>query len=558
MKVSFFLKSRALKDGRKPLGLQFTFSREIQVQKLTGIKVYPKLWDRAEARVNKEHIGYEEINRALAEYKHRIEVANIKYETKRIGTEQVIAEVLKRNDISSVENYINTAIKDDLSNDQTYASYVNWWKGLKKLVGKSNKPMKIEELMIENFYVRALKKGNELVRSQQLSSRSYANYISVCQKVLNHAYDNRNIFEPYKIKDKYRTTDVYWLSREKKLIEPYNVYEAIQQVKSLQQWQSVALWLLSFSLRGFYYSDIVALTDEKLQNKKGEPTPRNLFSEMYIDTMRAKSNINIFTKIPRPVLRLLRMIKFTFVYTQIDKEHKGKTILAPINDRIGIVQYDVTSSGNFHNQLWKLFQRKSRVYGLDMVNARKTFNHFGQRLRIDKETREILLGQLGTRTIDKHYNHYKLPEVVEAVDKAHIEILESFKTIELIQHLTNKLRELIEAKNLPKWLLIQSGVHKVGREYKVLVGMKDFYTSKGKEYNKPEWATIEPKFKKYFKADKSQEKGYWLDEETWFDEKNRIKKAVSKNLKDNVWFKEALRQEKEVKEAKVISIKNAV
>ena len=153
--------------------------------------------------------------------------------------------------------------------------------------------MKIEELMIENFYVRALKKGNELVRNQQLSSRSYANYISVCQKVLNHAYDNRNIFEPYKIKDKYRTTDVYWLSREKKLIEPYNVYEAIQQVKSLQQWQSVALWLLSFSLRGFYYSDIVALTDEKLQNKKGEPTPRNLFSEMYIDTMRAKSNINI-------------------------------------------------------------------------------------------------------------------------------------------------------------------------------------------------------------------------------------------------------------------------
>ena len=82
MKVSFFLKSRALKDGRKPLGLQFTFSREIQVQKLTGIKVYPKLWDRAEARVKKEHIGYEEINRALAEYKHRIEVANIKYDTK--------------------------------------------------------------------------------------------------------------------------------------------------------------------------------------------------------------------------------------------------------------------------------------------------------------------------------------------------------------------------------------------------------------------------------------------------------------------------------------------
>ena len=58
MKVSFFLKSRPLKDGRKNVGLQFTFARDLQEQKLTGIKVYPELWDKSEARVKKliEHL----------------------------------------------------------------------------------------------------------------------------------------------------------------------------------------------------------------------------------------------------------------------------------------------------------------------------------------------------------------------------------------------------------------------------------------------------------------------------------------------------------------------
>tara|TARA_B100002019_G_C21242599_1_gene586389 strand:+ start:110 stop:1786 length:1677 start_codon:yes stop_codon:yes gene_type:complete len=558
MKVSFFLKSRPLKDGRKNVGLQFTFARDLQEQKLTGIKVYPELWDKSEARVNKEHIGYEEINRALAEYKHRIEVANIKYETGRIGTEQVIAEVLKKSDISSVEKYISTAIANDLDNDHTVLTYMNWWKGHKKMIGKTGKSININDLLVENYYVRAWKKGNELVRTGKLSSRSYSNYITICQKVLNHAKDNNYIFDEYVIKKKYRTTDVYRLTREKKIIEPSDVYKAINQVKTIEQWNSVAIWLLSFSMRGFYYSDIVAMSEEVLKNKNDKPSKRHLFGDMYLDTMRAKSSIHIFTNIPRPVLRLLHMIKFTFVYKYIHKELNGKSILAHINDRVGVVDYSVAKNGKFHNSFWKHFQKKSRKFGLDMLNSRKTFNHYGQRIKVDKETREILLGHLGKRTIDHHYNHYKLPEVIKSVDEAHFAVLEAFKTTELIQLLTNKLRELIEAKNLPKWMLIQSGVHKVGREYKVLVGMREIDRSKGKDWNRPEWATIETKYKKYFKADLSQDKGYWIDEDTWLDEKNRIKKAFKKNLIENKWFEEAKRQEKEVQEAKVISIKNAV
>ena len=61
-----------------------------------------------------------------------------------------------------------------------------------------------------------------------------------------------------------------------------------------------------------------------------------------------------------------------------------------------------------------------------------------------------------------------------------------------------------------------------------------------------------------FKKDKSQEKGFWQDEETWFDDKNRVKQNYADLLKDNKWLKEAKRQQQELdnakKDVKVIQI----
>ena len=49
--------------------------------------------------------------------------------------------------------------------------------------------------------------------------------------------------------------------------------------------------------------------------------------------------------------------------------------------------------------------------------------------------------------------------------------------------------------------------------------------------HKPIWCSIDGKYKEYFKKDKSQEKGFWADEETWFDDKNRMKQNVNDLLK---------------------------
>jgi hypothetical protein len=553
MKISFFLKSRALSDGFRALGLQFTFSRDNRAQKLTGLKVNPEFWDKDNQRVTKNHIGNEDINRNILDIQQRIGVARIKYDNKRLNSDGVVAYVLRKSDDTSVSNYINTHIKQDCNTMSTFNSYVQWWSAFKNMVGKSNQVFKIEDLMVERLYSNALKIGNKLVADEKLTSRSYKNYISVCQKVLNHSYDNRVIYDKYIIPKKFRTTNVF-RKKDKSENQPYEIWNAIEKLSSIEQWQSIAIWLLSFSMRGFYYSDLVALTESKITDKKGKKTPRNLFGDMYIDHWREKSKVHIFIKVPRQVQRLLLMIKFSLVYTKIDKKINGKSILADINDRIGLYDYDKDTHSKEHDSLWKLVNRKSSKFGLVQKNARQTFNQYGQRIEVSKETREIMLGHLGNRTIEQHYDNYKLTEVVDRVDKAHLEVLEAFKTFELIKALTDKLDALIKAnKSLPKWLLLQSGVHKVGREYKVLVGY---------ENHKPIWSEIEPKYKSYFKQDISTDKGYWNDVDSWLDDKNRLHNAVKKNLQSNKWIKEIKKQQKEldesVKDVKVIKLNAAV
>ena len=545
MTIAFFLKSRPLKDGRKKVGLQFTFNRYDRPQQLLDIAVNPKFWDKNKSRVTEDHIENEHINRTLAEYKHRIETATTKYENKRLNRDGVVDEVMNRTDNKSVDNYIKTQIRKDIVKDATYDSYVNWWNGFKNMIGQKDRTFKIEDLMVERLYSNAQNIANKKIKAGEITTRTYKNYLSVCQTVLNHAYDNRNVYEKFIIAKKFRKTEIF-TKKSKPKHEPWVVYNAIRDLTTIEQWQAVSFWVISFCLRGFLYSDLLMLSDKKVTNKKGEAmVGRQIFNDMYLDTLREKSKIHIFVKIPRDVLRLITMVKYSLVHTKLDKKLNGKTILADINDVLKFYDYDKDTNGSFHKGLWKEINKKTKKFGLVFADARQTFNQSAQRIAVDKETREILLGHIGKRTIEQHYDNYKLPEVVDRVDKAHNDTLEMFKTPTLIKLLMRKLNTLITHNNrLPKWLLMQSGVHKVGREYKVLTGFKD---------HKPTWTNIESKYKWYFKKDQSKEDGYWSDLETWLDSKNKIHSTVLKNLTENKWVKEAKKQEKELKEANDLS-----
>jgi len=556
MRVAFFLKSRALKDGRKPVGVQFTFSRDNQLQKLIkGLYVYPEYWNKDDERVNPKHINSQLINEELADIKRRIESVKSKHELGQISNDAVIVEVLQKADGSSIASLIATSLNKN-EKSSTADSNKNWWNGFKKLVGKRNSSFTIEDLQKDDLYKKAKRIANKKVEAEEMSSRTYQNYISICTKVLNHAKDENFTYKKYTIPTDLQTTSVYRLSRKHKGISNNMFVEALKKVNTIQEWQSLALWLMSFCLRGFYYGDFVRMSDNSLvtlklrQNDQYDKikAPRNLFGDFYLDTLRQKSNVNILVKMERPVMRLIGMFKMSLAYTKINKKFDGKRILAHINDRIGLLDYDINKYGLKHKNMWKKFNKRSSKWGIIQAEARQTFNHYAQKINVTPEHRDIMLGHLnkrGGRTRKVHYDTYDLPEIVEAVDKAHRDTLDKFGAFELIKMVYAKLEDIVEKNNYPRWLLIQSGVHKVGREYKVLTGF---------ENNKPIWTNIEGKYKPFFRKDESIEDGYWLDENTWFDHDNKVKKAVAKNLSSNQWIKEAKRQEGELQEAKVFDI----
>ena len=106
-------------------------------------------------------------------------------------------------------------------------------------------------------------------------------------------------------------------------------------------------------------------------------------------------------------------------------------------------------------------------------------------------------------------------------------------------------------KKLPKWIVQHSGVHSVKGKKKILTSFQN---------GKIEWTDIDPKFKSYFMADRSKEKGYWADENSWLDEKNikhihvPISDVKTEYLKStlttaNENVKDIINKQKDIKEA---------
>ena len=114
---------------------------------------------------------------------------------------------------------------------------------------------------------------------------------------------------------------------------------------------------------------------------------------------------------------------------------------------------------------------------------------------------------------------------MKQTDEAHAMVLRDFGVDKIIPMLIRKLKKIIDnpRTNHPQWLLKQSGVHKVGKRYKVMVGFKN---------KKPVWEAITPEYKAYFRKDNSLKKGYWTDNDDWIDvmDEQETKERVKEKL----------------------------
>ena len=84
----------------------------------------------------------------------------------------------------------------------------------------------------------------------------------------------------------------------------------------------------------------------------------------------------------------------------------------------------------------------------------------------------------------------------------------------VVSYAINQLKKIIEETNAPKWILKQSGLHRQGNKFQVMVGF---------ENRKIIWEDIPKKYAKYFLND-NPEDDYWED----------IDEVLNKEPKDSI------------------------
>jgi len=507
MTITFKLFSRVLKGGKKTIRLR-VYSRvkdSIQDFKITtGLKVYPKFWDKEAERVTKDHPDFEVINTKLSEIKQRRESLLNRFDAGVLSFDAVCNQIMSNSDMNTLDDFIEVKIKE-LKSDVTYNDYKVKLAGFKKLVGVKGK-LTFTALAKKDLIVKAHSNAQKRQKEGTLASRSYNGYIGTIKAIVNLAcyldYTDLKLDIPNMYLSIDKTRDKNQSITKNKGHKVEDVLESINNITSLKQWEAVSHWMLMFMLRGFYPGDIVkglkqVNIQDTDQNQIGNDKMAYAKDEIYIYHHRSKSvrpmYIHVFQK---PIFSLIRMLKFVAVYNHSDLEVGGKSMLADINDNLSIFDYDMDNNSEAHKKFWRHRQRRLAVVGgLKIIKARKTFNQTAQSLEISSDVRSLLLGQSASNNIlNEHYNDNTIPELLDKVDEAHRDVLERFRCEEILDRLLVKLKYLVNKNKLPQWLLCRSGIVKIGRDIIVITGMKG-------SIEKPEpiiAKIVDPKFRKYF------------------------------------------------------------
>jgi len=213
----------------------------------------------------------------------------------------------------------------------------------------------------------------------------------------------------------------------------------------------------------------------------------------------------MFVRLFPVTLSLIRRLKFSLIYTDVDETIGGKPIVTSIDNRINLVKYDRVEYAMKHKQFWRKFTDNFAKMGnkeINLLTPRKAFIQVANDIReIGYQNAQKLAGQRLPGVANKFYLKYKKFDTITEIDEMHWKVLEKFKVDLLFNSLVNKLDDLTEGK-VPKWVLMNGGVHKVGRKYKILTGSE----------NNLENADMDRKYIKYFIPTKEWELERELDE----------------------------------------------
>ena len=451
MTIKFTLKSAVRKDGKQALLLRITKGREFTKWVNTHLNIDIKHWDAKQERCKKSHPASADLNRQIAKFKTKRETALAKFDAGTMTLERIPKFLKGLADYKSLDEYVMDKVGED-AQDVTFNDYVTKLNVFKSHLGITG-VLEFKEL--DNALFR---KFIKVCSKRKLARDSVLSYLRAITGICSRAFEDNVIFEEVKV-PKLMKKGIKNPSRIKKPIRTVPSREFLKNVtkiKTIQQWQSMALWLLQFGLRGLYNADLVKMTEEEVDKPN---IIKWLKNETYIYHLRSKSehhNSHTHMRIhldKNSTLPLLSAVKRCILYTTI-KFHPE--IIASSKDSLKLFNYNPTENSKFHKNIWDTKQRRLKVFGMRFKDARKTFTTEAKAQLINEDTRKILVGRMNDPVFNQAYDNNEDKRISDAVQNAHKQVLESYNYSSCVDALLFKLDDL----KVPKWIRNNLNYHK--------------------------------------------------------------------------------------------------
>ena len=442
MKIKFILNSRIKADSTQNIQIRVMDTETFRKVVTTPLNVFKKHFDMDEFRCKKSHPEHETINKGITKLKKKKEYCLAKFDTDEFTRRQVWLYMDGKSDYNSVDDFINTDYKR-LKRDVTFNDYITKYNTIKMHMGVEGKLRfkDIDSNWLEDLFATLRDKG--------LAKKTIRSYSTALSVILGDA-ERKGIIDKKPVFPKTLTSGGKRDRKRKELktTSSEDFVKYIDSIKSIEQWQSFAFWLLSFCLRGFYPADIVKMESSEI--KKGTSKWSFEVGYLFIEHLRSKSehteNEHMLINIPEFVFTLINALKFSVVYTH-SKKHRN--IVAKRQDLLKIFDYNPSDNYKFHLQRWALHTRRLRPFKMDFKSGRKTYNTVAKGLKIDESTRLILLGRQSDPILARSYDDNTDLAIQNNVFEAHMEVLDQYSVDIKILLLFRKLKSL---KNIPNWL----------------------------------------------------------------------------------------------------------
>lgn len=518
MTIRFLLPKRiSKKTGLATLVIRIYDGRDYQKKIWTKLGINSEYWNSKKETIKKGHLNYEDTLAILNKWKTKASYAEKKYTLDRFTRQQVVEHILGKSDFDSILTFIDTVIKETKSN-QAYLDYREKYKSFQKVV-KPSAELTFDDFLkgsynlFEKFYLHG---KNKVQKEYKWTPITYTSRIEAMGRILSYAKQKKVLHEQIDVPKDFKR--IKGQKKQVKAPQSQDVFENIGKIKTVEQWLTYSLWVLEFCLRGMYPADLVQLSEQQLVDSNWKKKKRSIEAiyknEVWLQKPRSKSqNLMTIRLDVNTTLYLLQVIKNVVAYIYFPNKPNQ---VADINDRIALFNYDPREEKAIHQSIWACRQRTLREkFNTNYKQARKALStvlaKFERENKISYNMTLFMRGRELVCAVDQDsYIAENNPDLMKQTDEAHAIVLRDFGVDKIIPMLIRKLKEIIDnpRANHPQWLLKQSGVHKVGKRYKVMVGFKN---------KKPVWEAIAPEYKAYFRKDNSLKKGYWTDNDDWID-----------------------------------------